>query len=629
MTDIYDLEVMRDLFIYCGLDKDTKKMETFIVHRDRDNSAQFVSHLRKLKGQIGYNNHSYDYSVLHHLLAVIKNHKDDDTLGAMIIHEAYKKSEEIIGTERYRGIPVYAHLIPQLDLFKMWHFDNENRRTSLKAVSISMNWPLIEESPIPFDQYSTTLEEAEQVARYCQNDVLITHELYLKSEEKLKLRRKVREKYGFKHCLSWSDSKIGEQIMLDAYCRKTRNDPRDVKTWRTHHNSLPLKDAIKGYVKFESDTFNNALAQTKNKVLANMDEKFQLRVVYKQFAYYIGVGGIHGCIESNVYHSDDEWVIVDADVASQYPQLGVVNRMYPLHLGEIFCDVYKKDIVDPRIMAKANKDFTMADGFKLGANTVYGKSNSEHSFLYDPMYTLGVTMTGQFQLLMLSEMLTSSINDLMVLQINTDGITVKIRRNALPVYEEVCHAWEQLTNLTLEYAEYAKMAIADVNNYIALKYDGKTKEKGRYEVDKFVGKEPAYHKDNSFRIVPLSVRNYFSKGISVQQTIAEHTDIYDFLGRQKFERGASAQLHAIENGELRKYSTGRYLRYCISNEGYALIKQMNGRQTKLHYPYKVLPVMDANPFFDVGELDIDHSFYVKQALNEISMFEQKQTGLFQ
>lgn len=51
----------------------------------------------------------------------------------------------------------------------------------------------------------------------------------------------------------------------------------------------------------------------------------------------------------------------------------------------------------------------MADGFKLSTNSVYGKSNSEYSFLYDPLYTLKTTLAGQLALCMLSEMLMTRV----------------------------------------------------------------------------------------------------------------------------------------------------------------------------------------------------------------------------
>ena len=44
-----------------------------------------------------------------------------------------------------------------------------------------------------------------------------------------------------------------------------------------------------------------------------------------------------------------------------------------------------------------------------------------------------------------------------------------------------------------------------------------------------------YHKDNSFKIIPIALSDYFTKGVSIEETICNHTNIYDFCGRQKFK----------------------------------------------------------------------------------------------
>jgi len=63
----------------------------------------------------------------------------------------------------------------------------------------------------------------------------------------------------------------------------------------------------------------------------------------------------------------------------------------------------------------------------------------------------------------------------------------------------------------------------------------KIKSKGFFEINKVVGSEPAYHKDNSFRVIPLALQEYFVNNIPVEKTIYNHTNIYDFCGRQKFK----------------------------------------------------------------------------------------------
>lgn len=62
---------------------------------------------------------------------------------------------------------------------------------------------------------------------------------------------------------------------------------------------------------------------------------------------------------------------------------------------------------------------------------------------------------------MLAERLMD-IDKLQLIQINTDGLTVKLHKHLLELYYNICKEWEELTKLQLEYAEYSKMVIRDV-----------------------------------------------------------------------------------------------------------------------------------------------------------------------
>jgi DNA polymerase elongation subunit (family B) len=98
---------------------------------------------------------------------------------------------------------------------------------------------------------------------------------------------------------------------------------------------------------------------------------------------------------------------------------------------------------------------------------VYGDSNNKYSPFYDPQYTMTITINGQLTLCLLAEKLME-IEGLQVLQVNTDGITVKMPRNKHDEYINVCDAWQRQVGLQLEFATYTKMCIKDCNNYIAV-----------------------------------------------------------------------------------------------------------------------------------------------------------------
>lgn len=262
----------------------------------------------------------------------------------------------------------------------------------------------------------------------------------------------------------------------------------------------------------------------------------------------------------------------------------------------------------------------MADGFKLSANSVYGKSNDKHSFLYDPIYTLKTTLNGQLMLSMLCEELNTKIKDLTMLQVNTDGITVKIRREDLDIYYDICKKWEEYTNLMLEYVEYNKMVIRDVNNYIAITTKGKVKYKGAFEIDK------DYHKDNSFKIIPIAISNFFVNGIPIEETIRNHDNLYDYCGRQKFKGKDYGTTSSIVGDRIVTEEQQKNVRYYISNRGCSFIKNYaKGSNEVINKGYLVTIY---NKHDNEHIKDINYTFYEKECNKEINNIIKKQLTLF-
>jgi len=471
---VYDIETLKSCFTYTAVNVETSEQVQFVLHKDKFEILELIQHLNECKGQIGFNNVNFDYPIIHKLLTNWKKwlakYRDKQEL---IITELYEEAQRIIEEQNNENfnqivaIKQYEVIIPQMDLFKMWHFNNKARRTSLKALEISMNFPNVMEMPIDHNRDDITLEEIPSILEYNLNDVLATLEFYKKSFGKIDLRKGLNEKYNLK-CINFPDSKIGEQLILKLYCDYTGKDPWEVKKQRTYRNYINLNECIFPYIEFESIEFNNLLNKFKSTVIRETKNALKESVIYKGFKYEYGLGGIHGCIKAGVYEADDDYIIIDADVGSLYPNIAIKNGLYIEHLGKDFITVYDDYIVKPRLAAKKAGDTIMADGFKLSANSVYGKSNDVNSFLYDPKYTMQTTVNGQLLLTMLAEKLVDMIPNLQILQINTDGITVKIKKGDIWKYQELCKSWENLTKLNLEYVEYSKMVIRDVYKNIGV-----------------------------------------------------------------------------------------------------------------------------------------------------------------
>lgn len=632
MVEVYDIETLKGAFTYTGIDIKTRKISQFVLHKSRTDLHRLVSHLKfNVKGQIGFNNLVFDYPILHYILSNYNNWHNlsiESQIGLIysraqaIIEEQNKEHKAKVYNIREKDM-----IIPQLDLFKIWHYNNKAKFTSLKALQISMNYPTVVDMPISHEKEDITLDDLETILYYNLNDVLATETFYQKSIEKIELRKLIRTQYNLP-CLNWNNGKIGEQLILKLYCEATGKNPYEVKQLRSPREVIKLKECIPENVKFTHFLFNSMRMYFEKKEITNTKDSGGFSVFYKNTKYVYGTGGIHGCTKAGLYESNDDYIIKSCDVSSLYPSLAIVYNLYPEHLGKEFVEIYKKNIVDVRLAEKAKgKDGNkvIVDGFKEAANIPYGKSNEATSFLYDPLYTMKTTVAGQLLLTMLAERL-ASIDDSQILMINTDGLEIRIPKPLVHEYDKICEQWQKETKLQLEFVDYQKMWIADVNNYGAMSVDGKIKSKGRFEVDKKLGNEPAYHKDNSFRIIPLAIQEFFSKGIPPTNTIYSNKDIYNFCGRQKFRGKDYGTIKYVRGNDYVTEYTTKNTRYYISRKVGGVFTKNYAKDGSSEVFHKGYFVTQFNNYVEKSwsDYNINYNFYLKEANKEIDNILCKQ-----
>jgi len=114
--------------------------------------------------------------------------------------------------------------------------------------------------------------------------------------------------------------------------------------------------------------------------------------------------------------------------------------------------------------------------------------------------------------------------------------------------EEVTFDWMLTTSFELERADYRSIHSRDVNNYIAVKPDGKTKRKGVYA-------EPVLSKNPDFTVVTDAVAAFLSKGKPIDETIRTSTDVRGFVTLRQVTGGG------IWRGEY----LGKAVRFYYSN----------------------------------------------------------------
>ena len=625
ILEVYDLESLSNLFTYTGYRSKTNTWYQYVICAWRNDAKELYEHLTEEKfAQCGFNNLAYDYPLLHHFLRHWKEEYECYT-GQELAQALYAKSQYLI-EELFTEVK--KPLIPQVDLYKIWHYNNKARMQNLKGLEIQMRMENVEEMPFHHTHWCQKGDEI-QVLAYNKNDVKATHKFLLvtlgqtdyslyKGKNKLQLRNDLNKKFHV-NVTNMGDVPMGEELLLQLYSRATGQNPYYLKkSGGTPRSLIYLKDCIPKWCNLKTKEFSKFLNELQNICVTGEKGEFQFSVIFHGFKFDFGLGGSHGSINPGVYEENDDWIIVDYDVSSLYPSVAKSLRLYPEHLGIQFMNQYV-GFIDTRIAEKhkpkEERDNVLIEGFKLIVNGAYGKSNEEKSFLYDPLYTFKTTIAGQIFICMWAERLVEASPELTFLQANTDGITIRIPKHRL---EAIRKANEQLTKetaLIIEEAFYSKMFIRDVNNYGAV-YTDSTPEhehiklKGDFEVDK------EFHKDPSMRIVPLAVKNYFVYGIPVEETIKKDRDIFNFCMQLKTNSSSNAFFRHLIDGKLVDEQLHRMTRYLVAkgkDSGILLKKFEDGRITGVNVGYSVTLFNKAYHLDNWDDYNLDYQFYITEA----------------
>lgn len=580
MTDyIFDIETYPNCFTCAFEHAESPFKWMFEISDFRDDSRELFEFLRSMAlptskvRLVGFNNLGFDYPVIHMFMKMG---------GKCTARQLYDKAMSIIQADddnRFANA-VWAsdRFIEQIDLYKIHHFDNKARATSLKKLEFNMGSQSIQDLPFPVGSILTR-EQIGVLKRYNQHDVSETKKFYHHSLPMIRFREELTKKYN-RDFTNHNDTKIGKDyfvMRLEEEGVACYDGRRPIQTKRPQ---IVLRDAILPSIKFEQPEFTRVLEWLKGQTitetkgvfndltatiyqteldtsLSKMDsENSRQTVKVNGFEFVFGTGGIHGSVNNRIIENNDEFEIIDLDVKSFYPNLAIANNFYPEHLGEEFCRIYKF-LYDQRSSYK--KDAPENAMLKLALNGVYGDSNNPYSPFYDPLYTMKITLNGQLLLCMLADELMRIGAE--IIQVNTDGLTIKwpSRKNKA-VLDDTCEGWENMTGLTLEENAYRKMCIRDVNNYIAQYKNGDVKRKGAYEYD------VAWHQNHSELVIAKVAEQALIFDAPIAQTVRNWPELNDFM-----ICGKAPKSSYLEAGGVQVQNTCRYY---VSTVGVELNKWM-------------------------------------------------------
>nr|UVX51462.1 MAG: DNA polymerase family B [Bacteriophage sp.]UVY43211.1 MAG: DNA polymerase family B [Bacteriophage sp.] len=566
---VYDIEVFQNIFHCSVKNTETNNIYKFEISERKNQLRELVKFFKQVDKYItwgdyyttninipanvifcGYNNLHYDNPIINYIIEY-----EDKLMQYNIptICSSIFNLSKTITTSSEDNIDAWKHWKYQIwfDTFDILTMLYSNKlRVGLKEIQVTMQYPNVQEfvcdwtKPLPLEDFDSMID-------YNINDIESTSELLNRCKKDVDLRIAIEDEYGVR-VLSKDGVNIGMKILTQKYLEKTGLTWQDIKDLRSPMSVIPLKDVILPFIKYDSPILQRVLDDMKNQIVSPGRKGYENKFVFNNLRYSVGVGGIHSVNSPEIIIPRDDEMLIDIDVASLYPSMLIEYEFYPKHLGKEFLEVYKQ-IKDERIEAKHNGDKVKNETLKLALNGLSGNLQNEHNFCYSPFAVMQIRINGQLLLLMLAEKLTQI--GCRIVQANTDGLFVLLKKDAYSKVNSICREWEQLTKLTLEEDRFKAMYQYAINDYFAITEDNKVKEKGMFITAVKLGK------GLTPKIIPKAVISFFKDGIPVEDTIKNCTDIRDFLMSEK----TGKQWH-VEYMNEEQQRTNRF--YASTNGGY-------------------------------------------------------------
>lgn len=597
---VHDYETLKNCFAAVFIDARSDHKEIFVIHELRNELQEMVAFLQQNvvmnEWHISYNGLGFDSQITEFIL---RNATDLSFMtGAEAANQIYQVAQDVINRQDRGEWLQYSPKdlqIRQVDVFKLNHWDNPAKRSSLKWIQYSMDWHNILDMPIPHGKDIHTIEEIDMIITYCVNDVESTKAIMKLSKKQISLRNTLSKEYNI-DLYSASEPRISKELFLHFLSKQLGTSKYELKQLRTFRQEIIVKDILLEYLDFKTATFQK-LKRKFSEVIIDPEKtkdgfKYSLR--YKGAQTDFGLGGIHGANERGIYKSDDKMIILSSDVTSFYPNLAIRNEWSPAHLPKKeFCTLYEWFFDERKKISKKDiRNYV----YKIILNSTYGLSNDKNCFLYDPEFTMRITINGQLSLALLYEMIMERIPGAIPIMQNTDGLETKIPREHEELYYEICKEWEQLTNLQLEHDTYSKIILRDVNNYIAVhnykEVDKKVYDEIKTENPHYLYKEEGgkyyygatkckgsfdyydipLHKNKSFKVIPEAIYKYFVHGIEPATYLKNNVNIFDYCAGKKINGNWSYNAEYIKGSELVQEPLQKTIRYYVSENGVKIIK---------------------------------------------------------
>lgn len=331
----------------------------------------------------------------------------------------------------------------------------------------------ITESTVSFDiDHLWTKEEYEEMLYYCRADVNALRPLfdarkgYFETKFDLCLLSNIEPRYNVGLTNAKLCAKFLEATKID------RTDERDYVIPKTIDTNYVDKRILEFFNKIYDDSISS-------------EDLFSRKLEFEEHGMpsVVSWGGKHGALPNFIFEQEKEpdMILINADFESLYPHILALEEYNTISRNIKDKKKYYNTLQN-RLKLKHEGKKKEQLALKLVLNTTYGCLLNQYNDLFDPRGARSTCINGQLLISELTERIYQ-IGDVQLVQVNTDGIMVKLPKSKLDTYYKVCDDFAKKVKINLEYDIIEKIIQKDVNNYILIMKDKdkyKIKAKGGY-----------------------------------------------------------------------------------------------------------------------------------------------------
>lgn len=208
---------------------------------------------------------------------------------------------------------------------------------------------------------------------------------------------------------------------------------------------------------------------------------------------------------------------------------------------------------------------------------------------------------------------------------NTDGLLIKYPTIIDKEIRNKLNDFKKIVDIPLDVVKIKYMFMENISSYLSVTDRGDIKRIGKFKKreDKLLSE------DSSANIIAIALEEYFVNNISVESTILQHKDIFDFYMFAKKDKDQLFIYYQLIDGISNKTKyEDKLIRFYVSKNNETISKLNSSKKEEQLIPTGSLTLAQEHVDKEIGKYNIDYKWYINEANKIIKKIEVKTDSLF-